>query len=104
MKHERVDQLIQAIRDGLPEVGRFDMLSWCHCIAGHAATLAVGRNKVLEGHHDACLNGVSSIAKEWLGLSDELANRLFHPPCITSLATDREWAVKQLEAAKLEDA
>lgn len=104
MKHERVDQLIAAIRDGLPEVGDFDMKRWCQCIAGHAATLAVGRAKALDANIEIWPSGIRCIAKDWLGLSDELATRLFHPPGAGSLSIDRSWAVKQLEAAKLEDA
>ena len=114
MKHERVNQLIAAIRDGLPGI-EFDMRHWmagdtgdintkCACIAGHAAILAVGVEKARTAIDSAGLSEVPRIAAEWLGLSKDLADRLFGVAPITSQNTDRAWAVSRLKSLKLEDA
>lgn len=106
MKHERIDKLIDIIREGVAGVA-FDMRSWhnpcreCEsgCIAFHAVVAAEG---IANARVIAALGQARPVASRWLGLSFEQAASLFSSD--EERATSREWAVTRLQELKLQDA
>lgn len=82
MRIDRLNQLADALKNGLPGV-KFDVADWLEirgcgttaCVAGHAIILAglAGSPEAIED-----LPRFSTTAQEWLELDDEDANELFY--------------------------